>query len=371
MASFLITGFAQEDRPKVRTPDPNAPRVTARKPPAMKIEVARISPGAPNLKRATANVICAGDQVVLRAGSADTSITPDNYAWISTGGKILGTGQEIILDTTNLAPGAYHITGQANYAGTAACSGTCSTYDTTTIRVVECQPEIICFTNPVISLAPESKTVAACETVTFAASDLNGGQGYGKVSWNWSTTAGKIIADGRTARLDTCGLAPGTEIEVSVRALSEFAGCEAKGSARVLIPVPPPPPRELTPCTTFLRNNARVDNACKSVLSDVIRVMQADPVARLVLDSYSNPGEAAAIGQTRGKNVRDRLADGSVGAAIDANRIIVRSGGVSGEGHQVKIWFIPEGATMPSGGQVVDPGPVTPEKRATPTRPQQ
>jgi hypothetical protein len=68
----------------------------------------------------------------------------------------------------------------------------------------------------------------------------------------------------------------------------------------------------------------------------------------------------------RAKNVRDRLADGSVGAQIDVNRISVRPGGVSADGSQVKIFFVPSGADDPPGPAAVDPGPVTPEKRAAP-----
>ena len=93
--------------------------------------------------------------------------------------------------------------------------------------------------------------------------------------------------------------------------------------------------------------------------------MQADPQARLVIDAYSNPGETPSVAAARGRNVRDRLADGSVGAAIDANRIIVRTGGVASNASQIRLHFVPDGATMPEGGQEIKLGPVESEKKTT------
>jgi len=136
-------------------------------------------------------------------------------------------------------------------------------------------------------------------------------------------------------------------------------------------PAPPPPPptppaSDLGQCTTFKRNNARVDNACKEVLQNrVIPALQADPGAKLVVDGYRAENEKpATLDLQRAKNVRDRLADGSLGTQIDANRIVVRPGGVSTDGSQVKIWFVPSGAADPPGPAAVDAGPVTPERKA-------
>ncbi len=364
LALALTAGaVAAQNRPKLKPGDPQAKNLVAKKPPALTLEVATVTPLVTKVKRTSASTAGGGDQVVLRASSADPSIKPSRIAWATTGGKIIGAGQEVILDTTGLPAGAYHVTAQVFYAGLGICNGDCSAWDTKTVRVTECPPDIICFTSPVITVAPESSTVEACQSVAFKASEVSGGQGYGQVSYIWSSSAGKLTFDGTTARLDTCGVAPGTEIEVTVKATSEYANCEASGAARVLIPIPPPPAREMTPCTTFKRNNARVDNACKSVLQDSIRQLQADPLSRLVIDAYSNPGEAAGLALARGKNVRDRLADGSLGVTIDANRIIVRVAGVSNHDEQVNIWFLPEGAKMPAGGTEVNPGPVSSEQK--------
>src|SRR5262249_31949922 len=170
---------------------------------------------------------------------------------------------------------------------------------------------------------------------------------------------------------------PGTTIEVTVRATSSVGNCSASGSTRISLRMPPPPPPPVVPqaselgqCTTFKRNNARVDNACKDILKNrVIPAFQADPGAKLVIDGYRGEKERPAnLDLQRAKNVRDRLADGSLGTQIDANRIVVRPGGVSATGEQVKIWFVPSGAAEPPGPSAVDAGPVTPERKGAARR---
>src|SRR5205085_11796672 len=91
----------------------------------------------------------------------------------------------------------------------------------------------------------------------------------------------------------------GTTIEVTVKATSEAGNCSASGSARTSVktkPVIPPPPTPqaslIDSCTTFKRNNARVDNACKEILqSKVIPALQADPGARVFIDGYRGEKE--------------------------------------------------------------------------------
>ena len=94
--------------------------------------------------------------------------------------------------------------------------------------------------------------------------------------------------------------------------------------------------------------------------------MQGDATDRDVIEGYRGERERpASLSLQRAKNVRDRLADGQLGAAIDASRIEVRDGGVSPEGAQVKIWLLPQGAANPATGTVSDnPGPVRPERGA-------
>ena len=353
-------------QPKSRT-EASAPNRV----PTLTLEIGSVTPVVAGVKRASVQTVCAGDKVMLRATPSDLSVAPSSYDWISTGGKIIGQGAQVFLDTTGLPPGDYYITATASYLGSGVCNGDCTAYDSKAIRISECPPMIICFTSPVITVTPGMRTVQPGEAITFTASEVSGGQGYGRLTYNWKSSAGEIVGQGTSARLDTTGVAPGTAIEVSVAVQSEFANCYANGTARVIMAIPPPPPsiRKLTPCITFKINNSRVDNACKYVLGDAARALQLDAQARLVVDAFRSPKEDEAVAFARGKNVRDRLVDGSIGITIDANRIIVRVGGVMTDGSQINLSLIPNGASIPSGPPETKLGPVETEKKAASRRP--
>src|SRR5262249_23641099 len=100
----------------------------------------------------------------------------------------------------------------------------------------------------------------------------------------------------------------------------------------------------------------------------VIPALQADPTSRLVIDGYRAENEKPAnLDLQRAKNVRDRLADGSLGTQIDVNRITVRPGGVSTE-TQGRIFFVPSVSADTPRPSAVDAGRVTPERKAAPRR---
>ena len=165
---------------------------------------------------------------------------------------------------------------------------------------------------------------------------------------------------------------------MTVTASSASGNCSASGRASVTTKAKPPEekpkpaPVELTSCTSFKSNNARVDNPCKAILQDAIRQLQSDPQAQLFVYSYRGEQEKPAdLDLQRGKNVRDRLADGGLGSAIDANRITVRPSGVSTDGRQVRLVILPAGgdaSLLPQDGAPATLGDVTPEKKATPAK---
>ncbi len=355
-----------------QTPRQLKPRnETPNRVPTLALEVGAVTPVVTGIRRASVQTVCAGDKVLLRATTSDPDTTPASYDWISTGGQLIGQGAQVVLDTAGLPPGDYHVTASASYAGAGVCNGDCTAYDSKTIRISECPPLMICFTSPVITVTPGMRTVQPGEAVTFNASEVFGGQGYGRLTYTWKTSGGEIVGQGTSARLDTSSVLPGAMIEISVEVRSEFANCYANGAARVMMATPPPPPlgREMTPCVTFKPHNSRVDNACKYVLGDAARALQADAQARLVVDVFRSRAENESVAFARGKNVRDRLVDGSIGMTVDANRIIVRVGGVVSDGSQVRLRLVPHGATMPSGPPEVKLGPVETEKKPAPRRP--
>ena len=341
--------------------------VLPNQPPTVTLNVGGVTPYSNDVVRASASTVCAGDKVALQASASDPDGDTLLYSWQTTGGKISGDGANVTFDTTGLAPGEYTITTQVDDG----CG--CVAFDSKTIRVVECPPLTICF-DPNVTLSADKTTVDPGEAINFTTSGATGGRNYGDMKYEWTATAGTIAGNGLSARLDTTGVPYSTTIEVTVKAVSAVANCSASGSTRVTVnpePKKPEPinPRELTPCNTFKKNNARVDNACKNVLRDVAAQLQADPQAKVIVDGYRADGEKPpALSLQRAKNVRDRLADGGLGVTVDANRITVRDGGVSADGSQIKMYFVPAGAADPAGGTAVDAGPVEPEKKAAPKK---
>ena len=361
----FIAGFSighMNDRKE--PPKPNNP-------PTVSLGLGAVTQGASDVQRESAATVCAGDRVALNASASDPDGDTLLYSWNTSGGRIIGDGANAAFDTTGLAPGEYTITVQVDDG----CG--CVAYDSKTIRVTNCPPLALCF-DPNMSVTADKTSIEAGEAVNFSTNGVTGGRNYGDVKYEWSATAGTIAGNGLTARLDTTGVAPGTNISVTVKAMSSnnATNCSASGSTNISVKLPPPPPppppsaRELAPCNTFKKNNARVDNACKSVLQQtIIPSLQAEPQAAIVVDGYRAADEKPeGLSGQRAKNTRDRLADGGLGTTIDANRITVRDGGVSSDGTQVRIWIVPPGAATPAGGTAMDAGAVTPEAKATPKR---
>jgi len=343
--------------------------VLPNQPPTVNLALGPITQCCGDVLRASASTVCVGDKVALVATASDPDGDTLLYSWTSTGGRVIGDGVNTQFDTTGLAPGDYTVTVEVNDG----CG--CVAFDSKTIRVEACPPLTVCF-GPNLDVTASPTTVDAGEKINLATTGVTGGRNYGTVRYDWTSSAGTISGSNLNAVLDTTGVTPGSTIEITVRATSSEGNCSASGSTRVTLRAPPPPPpppptfSELGQCTSFKRNNARVDNACKEILQNrVIPALQADPTARLVIDGYRAENERPAnLDLQRAKNVRDRLADGSLGTQIDVNRISVRPGGVSTDGSQVRIYFVPSGAPDPPGPSAVDAGPVTPERKAAPRR---
>ncbi|MFN7927391.1 MAG: hypothetical protein U0Y68_05505 [Blastocatellia bacterium] len=355
-----LTSFAQTK------PDKNdARKLKPRVVPTLRLENGVILSQADGYTRPAANTICAGDKIGFTArvsGMDGADALPVKWT-VSGGNGMSDINGHYVLDTTGLTPGTYVVTAEAGVPYK-ECEGNCTAYDSKTFVVIACPT---CFTTPSLTLTSSSQFINPGEALNVCSTTITGGANYGKLTPAWSTTAGKISGDLSCAKLDTTGIPFGSTVTISLKVTSELPNCEASGQVTVRVAEQlVAAVSEFSPCNTFKTNSARVDNVCKANLMDVARQLEADPTAQLIIDSYSRPGEKAAMSLERGKNVRDRLADGSIGFHVDANRLIVRPSGQSDDGSQVRLYLMPAGTKLPAGAATADVGSVTKEVRRSP-----
>ena len=357
LALCVSAGFGQNPKTVSKEPVKLKPRAV----PTLQLENGIVSSRIDAAKRASNGTVCAGDKITFRAkvsGTPEALQMPLKWT-VSSGQGISDSLGNFIFDTTGLNPGTYTVTAEV-LAPFKDCEGGCTAYDSKAFVVNACPT---CFTNPTVELTSAAKTIQPGETISICSSAVNGGSNYGNIIPSWSTSGGSIMGDATCAKLDTTGLAPGSNVTVKLNLKTDSADCEANGTISFKVAEAAViNAKEITPCTTFKFNNARVDNACKFILQDVVRQLENDPQSKLVIDGYYKKGESAAIAFERGKNVRDRLADGSVGVTIDANRLVVRTSGENDE-NQVRMFVVPSGAKIPTGAAAVNAGAVTKEVR--------
>ncbi len=91
-------------------PEPVLPN----QPPTVSLEIGPITYDATDRQRQSAQTVCVGDKVALRASASDPDGDTLSYSWSTTGGRIVGDGPYVSFDTTNLKPGDYTITVQVD-----------------------------------------------------------------------------------------------------------------------------------------------------------------------------------------------------------------------------------------------------------------
>jgi outer membrane protein OmpA-like peptidoglycan-associated protein len=277
-----------------------------------------------------------GDSVALMANATDPDGDVLTYTWTSTCGRIVGSGSNVTFDATGLSEGPCTVTVQISdgFNHTTEC--------TVTVNVKK-RPNVC----PTVSLTASATSVRPGERVTFTATVTDPDNGPSPVTYQWNSSAGSLnkISDNQV-ELDTTGL-NGT-ITVSVTTGDGDPNCTRTERVTVNVEAPVIPPiQNITSCS-FKRNNARVDNACKSILDDVATRMQSDPTLQLVVDGHSDTGERAGIALKRAENVRDYLVNEK---GIDANRIMVRSYddkcplGDAAANRRVEMYLVPQGRT--------------------------
>ncbi|MGZ4816325.1 MAG: outer membrane beta-barrel protein [Terriglobales bacterium] len=285
------------------------------------------------------------DQLVPVSVTANVTNVPPKktltYDWKTTGGKITGSGPSVQVDTNGLAPGTYTVTATANDPKPRKDQGplTCSATFTVTERP-KLPPTASCSANPTTVRAGDPSTI----TVTAGNPDNR------PLTYNYTTSAGRVAGNGASATLDTAGANAGP---ITVTAtVSDDRGLTANCNATVNVEVPPPPPQASNIGTcTFDKDKKRpwrVDNACKAVLDEVALRLQREADSKLVIVGHSDPEtdkkNADKYAAQRAVNAKDYLSSGEAKQQIDPSRIEVRTGPPAGQ--TADFWLVPAGATF-------------------------
>ena len=143
--------------------------------------------------------LMAGSNEAVSVSANVTNIPPKHtltYEWKSTGGKVNGNGTSASVDTAGLAPGNYTVTATATDPKPRKGQGplTCSSNFTVT-EPPKHPPTASCSANPTTVRAGDPSTV----TVTAGNPDNR------TLTYNYTTTAGRVSGSGTTATLDTAG----------------------------------------------------------------------------------------------------------------------------------------------------------------------
>jgi len=197
---------------------------------------------------------------------------------------------------------------------------------------------------PTVSLTADRTEILPGEVVNLTATATD--PECDPLTYEWTSTSGRVSGTGSTATYEFTGSNPPASSTVTVR-VSDNHGNSATDDVAVNLGQPAQPQAQAVSCTSsgFPRNLSRLNNVDKACLDDVSQRLSADPRAKVVVIGYADADETSpdSIAKKRADAVEDYLE----GRGIEASRISTKSGGTSGSGRRVEVWFVPEGATEP------------------------
>ncbi len=290
-----------------------------------------------------------GDPVTITGTAANLNPkkTPA-YTWAGQGVQVKGDSATGTVDTANLQPGQYTVTGHVSEGQKPGQFADCTV--NFTVKQFE-PPTISCSANPTTVNPGDSSTITS--------------QGVSPqnrpLTYSYSATAGQISGTSNTATLATAG-APAGAVTVTCN-VADDKGQTATTTTTVTVQAPPPPPapKVQTLCDiTFDRDTkrpARVDNEAKACLDDVTLNLQRTADASLTVVGNAAAGEqtptrrhgrhaAAAmtpdqLAAQRAANTKDYLVTEK---GVDASRINIRTG-TKGT-NEVDNYLVPAGANF-------------------------
>ncbi len=311
-----------------------------------------IIPPPPITYTCTANPtsVFPGDPVTITGTAANLNPkkTPA-YTWAGQGVTVKGDSATATVDTANLQPGQYTVTGHVSEGQKPGQFADCTT--NFTVKQFE-PPTISCSANPTTVNPGDSSTITS--------------QGVSPqnrpLTYSYSATAGQISGTSNTATLATAG-APAGAVTVTCN-VADDKGQTATTTTTVTVQAPPPPPapKVQTLCDiTFDRDAkrpARVDNEAKACLDDVTLNLQRSADASLTVVGNAAAGEQTPTRRHHGRHAAAAMTPDQLAAqravntkdylvtekGIDASRINVRTG-TKGT-NEVDNYLVPSGANF-------------------------
>ncbi len=198
----------------------------------------------------------------------------------------------------------------------------------------------------------ERSTVTRGETVALRAiSDPDAG----RLTYSWTSSAGRITGAGATVSLDTSGAAAPGSLTATVR-VSDGRGGGATATCPIRVAAPGRRPETVT-CESagFPANLARLNNVDKACLDDVASRLRQDPRSRVVIIGHADATErrATVVALQRAEAAKTYLVSER---SLEASRVTVRNAeatrpreaGVARRNRRVEVVFVPDGAVPPA-----------------------
>lgn len=295
-----------------------------------------------------------------------------------SGNGVTGKDTTATVDTNNLAPGTYTVSGTVKQGkpGKEGVKPWQLAEATTTFTVKQFEP-------PTISCSSSPSTIKPGETATITSTGVS--PQNRPLTYSYSASAGTVSGSGSTATFSSTGAPTGpTEITCKV---TDDKGQTATANTTVTITAPyvPPPPHTQALCSisfsTDKRRPTRVDNEAKACLDQVALALQNQPNGKAVLvgeqtsqeNDLTTKAEARAqkyprrhikvehYAAQRAVNAKDYLVTEK---GIDASRVSTATG--TSDSQTVENYLVPAGANFASdvtGTTPVDESAVKPEVR--------
>ncbi len=299
-----------------------------------------------------------GDPVMvsLQTANVDPKKTAA-YSWTSTGGKVVGSGAAVTLDTTGLAAGSYTVSATVVEGKKAKQRAGCS--ESFTVRAYD-PPAVTCVANP--------NSVRPGETSEITASGIS--PQNRSLTYSFTADAGQVGAvSGNSTILGTGGVPVGV-VTVTCNAMDDLGKAVSATTTVTIVPPPPPPPPPTRPlCSqSFERDRkrpVRVDNEAKGCLDEIALELGREPDAKLVIVAHSDAADQPEAAEQRAVNVKRYL---TTEKGIDPSRIELRTGPATGR--TADAILVPAGATFSDdAAMLVDENSVQPEAPPKPKGP--